>query len=77
LTNIRTASICILFTYRSRQAEAAEVRDRIVAQGRKAVALRLDVGDSSSFDSFAAAVGAELARTWQRKHFDSLGGMSL
>jgi NAD(P)-dependent dehydrogenase (short-subunit alcohol dehydrogenase family) len=62
----------VLFTYRSGQAQAAEVRDRIVAQGRKAVALRLDVGDSASFDSFAAAVGAELARTWQRKQFDSL-----
>jgi NAD(P)-dependent dehydrogenase (short-subunit alcohol dehydrogenase family) len=62
----------ILFTYRSNAAEAAEVRERIVALGRKAVALPLDVSDSATFDAFGAAVAAELERTWKRPRFDYL-----
>jgi NAD(P)-dependent dehydrogenase (short-subunit alcohol dehydrogenase family) len=62
----------ILFTFRSGKAEAGEVRDRIAALGRRAVALPLDVGDSASFDAFGAAVAGELERTWQRKRFDYL-----
>lgn len=62
----------ILFTYRSGQAEAADVRKRLVAHGRKAVALPLDVSDSATFDAFAHTVAGELERTWQRKHFDYL-----
>jgi NAD(P)-dependent dehydrogenase (short-subunit alcohol dehydrogenase family) len=62
----------VLFTYRSGQTEAAEVRERIVALGRKAVALPLDVADSATFEAFAAKVAGELERTWQRKRFDYL-----
>ena len=62
----------VLLTYRSQQAEAAEVRERIVALGRQAVALPLDVGESATFEEFAAAVAAELRRTWRRDRFDFL-----
>jgi len=62
----------IIFTYRSGQAEAAAVRERIVALGRKAVALPLDVGDSAAFAAFAASVAGELERSWQRPRFDYL-----
>lgn len=62
----------VIFTYRAGQAEAAEVRERIVTLGRKAVALPLDVADSARFDAFAATVTAELDRTWQRARFDYL-----
>jgi NAD(P)-dependent dehydrogenase (short-subunit alcohol dehydrogenase family) len=62
----------VILTYRSQQAEAAEVRERIAALGRKAVALPLDVGDSATFEAFAVAVAAELQRTWQRDRFDFL-----
>ena len=65
-------SVDIIFTYRSARAAAADVRERIVALGRKAVALPLDVGDSTTFDAFATAMAAELERTWQRKQFDYL-----
>jgi len=62
----------VLFTYRSGAAEAAEVREQIVARGRRAVGLPLDVADSASFDAFAAAVAAELERTFRRPRFDFL-----
>jgi NAD(P)-dependent dehydrogenase (short-subunit alcohol dehydrogenase family) len=59
----------ILFTYRAAASEANEVRERIVALGRKAVALQLDVTNAGGF---ASAVAAELERTWGRKQFDFL-----
>lgn len=62
----------VLFTYRTASAQASDVRDRIRALGRKAVALPLDVSDSGSFDAFAAEVASELDRTWGREQFDYL-----
>lgn len=45
---------------------------RIEALGSRAVALRLDVGDSKSFAAFAERVRGVLADTWQREQFDYL-----
>jgi len=44
----------------------------ITRKGRKAVALELDVSESSTFPAFVDAVRAALARTWQRTDFDFL-----
>ncbi|WPC67885.1 SDR family oxidoreductase [Rhodoferax ferrireducens] len=46
----------VILTYRSKQAEANDVVAQIEAMGQKAVALALNVSDSSSFASFAAQV---------------------
>jgi NAD(P)-dependent dehydrogenase (short-subunit alcohol dehydrogenase family) len=62
----------VIFTYRSKAAEAAEVVQQIQALGRKALALQLEVTDSASFEAFATTLAAELQRTWQRKSFDYL-----
>lgn len=62
----------IILTYRGRQAEAAEVVAQIEAMGQKAVALQLDVSESSGFAAFAAEVKAALGRVWQREQFDYL-----
>jgi NAD(P)-dependent dehydrogenase (short-subunit alcohol dehydrogenase family) len=62
----------VIFTYRAAQAEAEEVRERIVALGRKAVALPLDVADSAGFETFVTTVAAALGRTWQCTRFDYL-----
>jgi NAD(P)-dependent dehydrogenase (short-subunit alcohol dehydrogenase family) len=62
----------IIFTYRAAASEASEVRDRIRALGRKAVALPLDVTDSASFDAFGKSVAAELEGTFARQQFDYL-----
>jgi len=61
-----------IITYRSAATEAKAVLAEIASKGRKAVALPLEAGDSSSFGAFAEALKAELNRTWQRKTFDFL-----
>lgn len=62
----------LILTYRSQEAEAQDVVRRIQALGRRAVALQLDVADSSGFADFAARVKQALAATWQRERFDHL-----
>jgi NAD(P)-dependent dehydrogenase (short-subunit alcohol dehydrogenase family) len=62
----------VILTYRSKRAEADEVVKQIEAMGQKAVALALDVSDSSSFASFAAQVREVLLATWGRTTFNVL-----
>ena len=62
----------VIGTYRSSEAEAAEVARRIEACGRRAVMLQLDTGVSSSFPAFAAQLGAVLGETFGRRTFDYL-----
>jgi NAD(P)-dependent dehydrogenase (short-subunit alcohol dehydrogenase family) len=61
-----------ILTYHSRADEAAEVVRQVEAKGRKAVALQLDVGDSSSFGAFAERVHTALRSAWDRDRFDYL-----
>ncbi len=62
----------IILTYRSAKAEADAVVEDIESMGRKAVAIQLDVGVSSSFAGFAAAIKEVLQSKWQRTNFDYL-----
>ncbi|SCX73027.1 SDR family NAD(P)-dependent oxidoreductase [Variovorax sp. EL159] len=62
----------VILTYVSNEASAHAVVSEIEAKGRRAVALRLDVGDSKTFPAFADSVKAALAATWQRERFDFL-----
>ena len=62
----------VILTYVSNDASAQAVVAQIEAKGRRAVALRLDVGDSTTFAAFADSVKAALAATWQRERFDFL-----
>ena len=62
----------VILTYHSRQDEAATAVAEIEATGRKAAALQLDVGDTGSFAAFAEQVRMQLAKRWQREHFDFL-----
>ncbi len=62
----------LILTYRSQRAEAEAVVAEIQKLGRKAVALPLDVGVSSSLAAFAEAVEKALAEVWQRERFDHL-----
>jgi len=56
----------VMLTYRSGERAAHEVAERLVALGRKASVLHLDVADTTSFEPFARAVATELQRTWGR-----------
>lgn len=62
----------VILTYRGGADTAAATVAEIVALGRKAVALRLDVTDVAALPAFAGAVNAALAETWNRDRFDHL-----
>ncbi len=62
----------VILTYRSKQAEAAEVVAQIEAMGQKAVALALNVSDSGSFSGFATQVRDALLAQWSRTTFNVL-----
>lgn len=62
----------IIFTYNTDVAAAREVVGLLEQKGRKAVALQLDVVDSSRYAAFAETVKAELRAKWQRDTFDAL-----
>ncbi len=51
----------VVLTYRSNEREAREVVDAIVARGRRATALALDVAAPASFAAFVAQLRATLA----------------
>jgi NAD(P)-dependent dehydrogenase (short-subunit alcohol dehydrogenase family) len=69
---LAAAGLDVILTYRGNAAEAAAVVQAIEQQGRRAVALQLDVGDARGFSDFAAQVRRELAQRWQRERFDVL-----
>jgi NAD(P)-dependent dehydrogenase (short-subunit alcohol dehydrogenase family) len=62
----------VIFTFRNNQAEATEVVAQVEKLGRRAVALQLDVGATSTFSKFAGQVREELRNRWQRDRFNYL-----
>ena len=62
----------VILTYNTNPDGAEETVATIEDRGGTAVALRLDVGGSETFDAFAQRVAAELADRWQRTSFDYL-----
>lgn len=62
----------VVLTYQSREEEAQAAVTEILALGRKAVALRLDIGDVAAFAPFAERLRLALRETWQRATFDHL-----
>jgi NAD(P)-dependent dehydrogenase (short-subunit alcohol dehydrogenase family) len=62
----------VIVTYQQREGDAQAVVAAIRALGRKAVALRLDVGDTAGFPLFVEHVRAALRDTWHRDTFDHL-----
>lgn len=62
----------VVLTYQSKQAAAQAVVDEIVALGRKAVALQLDVAQVKTFDAFAQTLKQALQTHFQAEKFDFL-----
>lgn len=62
----------IILTYHSQKAAADSVVAEIVAMGRKAVAIQLDVANSNNFATFADYVTQALQTNWQVDRFDYL-----
>ena len=48
--------VASIFTYNANKAEAEKVVGLVEQAGSKAVALRLDTGDTASFDAFVETV---------------------
>lgn len=64
-------SVDSIFTYHSNQAEADKVVAAVEQAGARAVALRLDTGDTGAFAGFANEVGQVLG-SWGAERFDYL-----
>ncbi len=62
----------VIVTYHSRSDDADAVVSEIKAMGRKALALKLDVADISSFAGFAENLRTGLRDVWGRETFDHL-----
>jgi NAD(P)-dependent dehydrogenase (short-subunit alcohol dehydrogenase family) len=62
----------VIITYQSRAEDARAVVAEIVAMGRTAIALHLDVGEISAFKLFAEHLRTALRETWRRDTFDHL-----
>lgn len=62
----------VVFTYQSRETDAQAVVADIEQMGRKAVALQLDVGDTSAFPAFVQRLKATLRDTWHRDTIDHI-----
>jgi len=62
----------VVLTYRNNRAEAEAVVAEIENKGRRAVALRLDVGAVASFDAFVEEFREILQKHWQRDRFNFL-----
>jgi len=64
--------IDVVLTYHSQKAAADAVVADIIAMGRKAVALQLDVANASGFKDFARQLTQALQTNWQSDRFDYL-----
>lgn len=62
----------VIVTYVSAEREAIEVVRELEREGRKAAALRLDVGKASTFEAFAGELRKVLEEKWGRGSFDFL-----
>jgi len=64
--------IDVVLTYHSQKDAADAVVAEIVAMGRKAVALQLDVANAANFAGFAEQLKQVLQSNWQTARFDYL-----
>ncbi len=65
-------NIDVILTFNNNQIAAEEVVKTIEENGSKAIALKLDVGDIKSFDTFLLQVSEVLQSKWQTSSFDFL-----
>ena len=70
--HLAKAGVGSIVTYHSQEGAAQETVNQIEARGAKAVALQLNVGDTTRFPAFIDAVKGALSSTWGRRDFDFL-----
>lgn len=69
--SLAAGGVDVIFTYRSNEAEAAEVVKQVAQAGQKAIALPLDTGNTADFDAFLNQVREALS-TLGAERFDYL-----
>ena len=62
----------LIITYQQQKAEAEKVVSEIIATGRKAVAIQLDVAKTGSFSGFSETLQKTLSSVFQTDRFDFL-----
>ncbi|MEO8747681.1 MAG: SDR family oxidoreductase [Rhodanobacter sp.] len=62
----------LIITWQNNEEAAKHVVAQIEKTGRRALALKLDVGNSASFPAFAESLRKNLEQHWQRKTLDAL-----
>ncbi len=70
--NLARKGVDVIFTYREREAEAAELVRAVNDLGQQAATLQLDVGNSTSFDVFTTQLRQALRDQWQRDSLNYL-----
>lgn len=70
--NLSQKGIDIVFTYHSNKPEADSVIALIEKNGRKAVALQLDVGQAKTFDKFREDLSSALRNNWKTEKLNFL-----
>lgn len=70
--NLSEKGVDIVFTYNSNKSEAESVVALIEKNGRKAVAIQLDVGQSKTFDKFREDLSTVLRQNWQTEQIHYL-----
>lgn len=62
----------VILTWNSHQESAQSVIEKIEAEGGKAIAIKLDVGDTASFDVFRTELEQKMAAEWNAQGLDGL-----
>ena len=70
--SIAKKGIDVIITYRNNEAEATNTIKEIESIGQKAVALRLDMSDFKSLDTFVQTVSESLQANWGTRNLDFL-----
>jgi NAD(P)-dependent dehydrogenase (short-subunit alcohol dehydrogenase family) len=70
--HLAKTGVDVILTYQTQEAAAKAVVTEIEAMGRKAVALQLDVAQSSTFSAFTEQVRAALHSHWDTERFKVL-----
>jgi NAD(P)-dependent dehydrogenase (short-subunit alcohol dehydrogenase family) len=70
--NLAKKGLNVVLTYNNQKEEAENVVKQIEEMGQKAIALKLDVSNTSSFDLFAKNLSAELSNHFKTDKIDFL-----
>lgn len=70
--NLARKDVDVIFTYREREAEAAELVQAVNDLGQRAATLKLAIDQGADFADFAIQLKQTLNDQWQRDHFNYL-----